>query len=36
MRAVHVPHSTVPCFDAATPDAVVQQLAEIATVIDAW
>ena len=36
MRAVHVPHSTVPCFDAATPDAVVQQLTEIATVIDAW
>ena len=36
MRAVHVPHSTVPRFDGATPDAVIQQLAEIATVIDTW
>ncbi|HKB31456.1 MAG TPA: HAD family hydrolase [Streptosporangiaceae bacterium] len=36
MRAVHIPHSAVPRFDGVTPDAVVQQLAEIATVIDYW
>ncbi len=36
MRTVHVPHSAVPRFDGATPDAVVQQIAEIATVIAAW
>jgi putative hydrolase of the HAD superfamily len=36
MRAVHVPHSSVPGFDGATPDAVIQRLADIATVIDAW
>jgi putative hydrolase of the HAD superfamily len=36
MRAVHVPHSTVPHFDGAEPDAVVQRLDEIAALIDAW
>ncbi len=36
MRAVHLPHSSVPRFEGVTPDAVVQQLAEITAVIDAW
>ncbi len=36
MRAVHVPHSAVPHFDGAKPDAVVQRLDEIAALIDAW
>jgi putative hydrolase of the HAD superfamily len=36
MRAVHVPHSAVPHFDGARPDAVVQQLAEVAALVEAW
>ncbi|HUK73204.1 MAG TPA: HAD family hydrolase [Streptosporangiaceae bacterium] len=36
MRAVHVPHSSVPHFAGATPDAVIQELAEISAVIEAW
>ncbi len=36
MRAVHVPHSSVPRFDGATPDAVIHELAEIRAVIDGW
>jgi len=36
MRTVHVPHSAVPGLPGVTPDAIVQKLAEVAAVIDAW
>ena len=36
MRAVHIPHSGVPAFDGATPDAVITSLAELMDHIDAW
>jgi putative hydrolase of the HAD superfamily len=36
MRAVLVPHSDVPAFDAAVPDAVITGLAELMQHIDAW
>jgi putative hydrolase of the HAD superfamily len=36
MRAVLVPHSDVPAFDAAVPDAVIASLAELMPHIDAW
>jgi putative hydrolase of the HAD superfamily len=36
MRTVHVPNSSVPDFPGAMPDAVVQRVAEVATVVDVW
>ncbi len=36
MRTVHVPHSAVPHFGGAKPDAVIQALAELTEVIDTW
>jgi putative hydrolase of the HAD superfamily len=36
MRAVLVPNSDVPAFDAAVPDAVITGLAELMPYIDAW
>jgi putative hydrolase of the HAD superfamily len=36
MRAVLVPNSDVPAFDAAVPDAVITSLAELMPHIDAW
>jgi len=36
MRAVLVPNSDVPAFDAAVPDAVITCLAELMPYIDAW
>jgi putative hydrolase of the HAD superfamily len=36
MRAVLVPHSDVPAFPAAEPDAVITRLAELAPLIEAW
>jgi putative hydrolase of the HAD superfamily len=40
MRAVHVPHSDIPPnqlgHTTGTPDAVVQRLSELVTVIDGW
>ena len=36
MRAVLVPHSEVPGFDGAQPDAVITRLADLAPLIDAW
>jgi putative hydrolase of the HAD superfamily len=36
MRAVLVPHSDVPPFEAAVPDAVVARLSELGPVIDGW
>jgi putative hydrolase of the HAD superfamily len=36
MRAIHIPHSPIPYAGPATPDAVVERLAEIVAVIDAW
>jgi len=36
MRAVLVPHSEVPPFDGATPDAVIGGLAELPALIESW
>ena len=36
MRAVLVPHSGVPAFEAAVPDAVITSLAELMGHIDGW
>ena len=36
MRAVLIPHSEVPSFDGAAPDAVITRLAELPAVLDAW
>jgi putative hydrolase of the HAD superfamily len=36
MRAVLVPNSDVPPFDAAVPDAVISRLSELTRYLDAW
>ncbi|MFI5069191.1 MAG: HAD family hydrolase [Streptosporangiales bacterium] len=36
MRTVLIPHSEVPPFDGAAPDAVITRLADLPAVIDAW
>jgi hypothetical protein len=36
MRAVLIPHSEVPTFADATPDAVINNLAELVPLIDTW
>jgi len=36
MRAVLVPHSQVPGYDGAQPDAVISRLSELQPLIDAW
>jgi putative hydrolase of the HAD superfamily len=36
MRAVLVPNSDVPPFDAAVPDAVITRLSELTSHLDAW
>jgi putative hydrolase of the HAD superfamily len=36
MRAVLLPHSEVPPFEAAVPDAVITRLAELPAVLDRW
>ncbi len=36
MRAVLIPHSTVPPFDGAVPDAVISRLAELPGYLDSW
>jgi putative hydrolase of the HAD superfamily len=36
MRTVLVPHSTVPSYPEAVPDAVISQLSELRPLIDSW
>jgi putative hydrolase of the HAD superfamily len=36
MRAVLIPHSAVPPYDGAVPDAVITRLADLPTHLDAW
>ena len=36
MRAVLIPHSAVPAYDAVTPDAVISRLAELPAHLDTW
>jgi putative hydrolase of the HAD superfamily len=36
MRAVLVPHSDVPAFDGAVPDAVITRLSELEPIVRAW
>jgi putative hydrolase of the HAD superfamily len=36
MRTVLIPHSEVPAFAAAVPDAVIDRLADLIAVIDRW
>jgi putative hydrolase of the HAD superfamily len=36
MRAVLIPHSSVPSYDGAKPDAVIERLAELLPLIEAW
>ncbi len=36
MRAVLIPHSDVPPYPAAEPDAVIQRLSELAALIENW
>jgi putative hydrolase of the HAD superfamily len=36
MRAVLVPHSTVPDFEDAVPDAVIDRLADLRPLIESW
>jgi putative hydrolase of the HAD superfamily len=36
MRAVLIPHSDVPAFEPAIPDAVITRLADLAPLVDAW
>lgn len=36
MRTVHIPHSAVPDFNGANPDAVIEKLADLIEVIGTW
>jgi FMN phosphatase YigB (HAD superfamily) len=36
MRAVLIPHSDVPTFADATPDAVIDTLSELVPLIESW
>ena len=36
MRAVLIPHSDVPSFDSAAPDAVIERLRELGPLIERW
>ncbi len=36
LRTVHIPHSDVPAFADAAPDAVIERLADLIAVIDRW
>lgn len=36
MRAVLVPHSDVPPFDGAAPDAIISRLSELPQLLDGW
>jgi putative hydrolase of the HAD superfamily len=36
MRAILIPHSDVPPYDGAQPDAIIQRLSELASVIEHW
>jgi putative hydrolase of the HAD superfamily len=36
MRAVLIPHSDVPPFDSAVPDAVISHLSELRPLIESW
>ncbi len=36
MRAVLIPHSAVPAFDSAVPDAVIGRLSELRPLIESW
>jgi putative hydrolase of the HAD superfamily len=36
MRAILIPHSSVPAYDGAKPDAVIQRLSELPSVIENW
>ncbi len=36
LRAVLIPHSDVPAFDGARPDAVISRLSEIPAIIESW
>jgi putative hydrolase of the HAD superfamily len=36
MRAVLIPHSDVPVFDAAVPDAVIDRLSELRPLLESW
>jgi len=36
MRAVLIPHSDVPPYDGARPDAVIHRLSELPPLIEAW
>jgi putative hydrolase of the HAD superfamily len=36
MRAVLIPHSAVPAYDSAVPDAVITRLADLPAHLDAW
>jgi putative hydrolase of the HAD superfamily len=36
MRAVLIPHSAVPAYDSAVPDAVISRLADLTAHLDAW
>jgi putative hydrolase of the HAD superfamily len=36
MRAVLIPHSDVPAFDGAEPDAVISRLSELPALIESW
>jgi putative hydrolase of the HAD superfamily len=36
MRAVLIPHSDVPAFEGAVPDAVITRLAELLGHLDNW
>jgi putative hydrolase of the HAD superfamily len=36
MRAILIPHSSVPAYDGAEPDAVIQRLSELPSVIENW
>jgi putative hydrolase of the HAD superfamily len=36
MRAVLIPHSSVPAYDGAQPDAVIERLAELPDLLESW
>jgi putative hydrolase of the HAD superfamily len=36
MRAILIPHSDVPSHAGAEPDAVIQRLSELTSVIESW
>ena len=36
MRAVLIPHSAVPAYDRAVPDAVITRLADLPACLDGW